>query len=115
MRSGALGDVFGRRMFVLGLGLFVVSCALMALARGGWMVVVGRVGQGAAGAAWWSVPTAVCLAVTALAFPVVERRMAAPLVDLRLLRNPVLVGATHPAAEGVTATAAVAHTVPVPH
>ncbi|AIJ26874.1 MFS transporter [Amycolatopsis methanolica] len=205
--SGALGDVFGRRrVFVLGLGLFVVSCVLIALAPGGWMVVVGRVVQGAAGAAilasglsllsvvtegpaqmrsvaywgaaaaagaaagpvvggvlneaagwqglfwiaaavaaacvpwtlrtvpesrdpdrprsidvpgtllvacvlapfvfamtkgsdwgWWSVPTVVCLAVTALAaiaFPVVEHRMAAPLVDLRLLRNPVLVGAT---------------------
>src|SRR6201991_1191420 len=50
--SGALGDVFGRRkMFISGLALFVVSCILIALARAGWMVVVGRVIQGAAGAA----------------------------------------------------------------
>ena len=205
--SGALGDVFGRRrVFVLGLGLFVVSCVLIALAPGGWMVVLGRVIQGAAGAAilasglsllsvvtegpaqmrsvaywgaaaaagaaagpvlggvlneatgwqglfwidaaiavvcipwtvrtvpesrdpdrprsvdfagtvlvacvlapfvfamtegsdwgWLSVPTLVCLVITvlaAIAFPMVERRVAVPLVDLRLLRNPVLVGAT---------------------
>ncbi|GAA1390378.1 DHA2 family efflux MFS transporter permease subunit [Pseudonocardia kongjuensis] len=49
--SGALGDVFGRRrIFVAGLLLFVVSCALIALARGGTLVVVGRLIQGAAGA-----------------------------------------------------------------
>lgn len=205
--SGALGDVFGRRrIFLLGLALFVASCVLIALAPGAWMVVVGRVIQGAAGAAilasglsllsvvtegpaqmrsvaywgaaaaagaaagpvlggvlneatgwaglfwidaavaavcipwamrtvpesrdpnrprsidvagtvlvacvlapfvfamtkgsdwgWLSVPTLVCLIITvlaAVAFPVVERRVTAPLVDLRLLRNPVLVSAT---------------------
>jgi EmrB/QacA subfamily drug resistance transporter len=49
--SGAMGDVFGRRrIFVAGLLLFVVSCALIALAQSGWMVVVGRLIQGAAGA-----------------------------------------------------------------
>jgi EmrB/QacA subfamily drug resistance transporter len=205
--SGALGDVFGRRkMFVYGLALFVVSCVLIALAQAGWMVIAGRVIQGAAGAAivasglsllsvvtagpqqmrsvalwgaaaaagaaagpvvggvlneatgwqglfwidaaiavvcipwalgtvpesrdpsrprsidlagtvlvaavlapfvfamtngsswgWWSVPTVLCLVISVLAaigFVVVERRIAAPLVDLRLLRNTLLVGST---------------------
>ncbi|HET6500602.1 MAG TPA: MFS transporter [Amycolatopsis sp.] len=204
---GALGDVFGRRrMFVYGLGLFVVSCVFIALATTGWMVVLGRVIQGAAGASivasglsllssgttgpaqmrsvalwgaaaaagaaagpvlggvlnqstgwqglfwidaviaavcipwtwrtvpesrdptrsrsidfagtvlvaavlvpfvfavtkasswgWLSVPTLVCLVITALAavgFVLVERRIPAPLVDLRLLRNALLVGST---------------------
>jgi EmrB/QacA subfamily drug resistance transporter len=204
---GALGDVFGRRrMFVYGLGLFVVSCVLIALATTGWMVVLGRVIQGAAGASivasglsllssattgpaqmksvalwgaaaaggaaagpvlggvlnqstgwqglfwidaaiaavcipwtvrtvsesrdparsrsidfagtvlvaavlvpfvfamtrassgdWLSAPTLACLVITVLAaigFVLVERRIPAPLVDLRLLRNALLVGST---------------------
>ena len=50
--SGAMGDVFGRRrVFVGGLALFVASCALIALASTGGLVVAGRVIQGAAGAA----------------------------------------------------------------
>ncbi|MEV0894498.1 MFS transporter [Promicromonospora sp. MEB111] len=49
--SGSLGDVFGRkRVFQLGLALFVVSCVLIALASSGGMVIAGRVIQGAAGA-----------------------------------------------------------------
>ena len=49
--SGALGDVFGRkRVFQLGLLLFVASCVLIALAQSGGMVIAGRVIQGAAGA-----------------------------------------------------------------
>ncbi|MGH1565410.1 MFS transporter [Mumia sp. DW29H23] len=49
--SGALGDVFGRkRIFQLGLLLFVASCILIALANTGEMVIVGRLIQGAAGA-----------------------------------------------------------------
>jgi EmrB/QacA subfamily drug resistance transporter len=204
--SGALGDVFGRRkMFVYGLALFVASCVLIALATAGWMVIAGRVIQGAGGAAivasglsllsvvtagpkqmrsvalwgaaaaagaagpvvggvlneatgwqglfwidaaiavlcipwalgtvpesrdplrarsidlagtvlvaavlapfvfamtkgsswgWWSVPTVVCLVISVLAavgFVAVERRIPAPLVDLRLLRNALLVGST---------------------
>jgi EmrB/QacA subfamily drug resistance transporter len=48
--SGSLGDVFGRkRIFQLGLALFVVSCILIALAQSGSMVIAGRVIQGAAG------------------------------------------------------------------
>jgi len=48
--SGSLGDVFGRkRIFQLGLALFVVSCILIALAQTGGMVIAGRVIQGAAG------------------------------------------------------------------
>jgi EmrB/QacA subfamily drug resistance transporter len=48
--SGAMGDVFGRRrVFVGGLVLFVLSCVLIALARSGEMVVIGRLIQGAAG------------------------------------------------------------------
>lgn len=58
--SGALGDVFGRRrLFVAGLALFVASCALIALARVGEMVVIGRLIQGAAGAA--ILATGLCL------------------------------------------------------
>ncbi|WP_066462347.1 MFS transporter [Sanguibacter suarezii] len=49
--AGSLGDVFGRRrIFQLGLALFVVSCVLIALADSGGMVIAGRVIQGAAGA-----------------------------------------------------------------
>ncbi|GAA4363903.1 MFS transporter [Nocardioides caricicola] len=48
--SGSLGDVFGRkRVFQLGLLLFVLSCVLIALAETGGMVIAGRVIQGAAG------------------------------------------------------------------
>ncbi|MGW2091986.1 MFS transporter [Promicromonospora sukumoe] len=205
--SGSLGDVFGRkRVFQLGLALFVVSCVLIALAQSGGMVIAGRVIQGAAGATilacglsllsvatkgdenlravslwgaaaavgaaagplvggvlvdatgwqglfwidagvavlcmvltwftvaessdpdaprsvdylgtflialtlmplilgvsksgdwgWFSVPTLTCFAVTLLAgwgFVRTERRVAAPLLDLALLRNRTLVGAT---------------------
>ncbi|MBA2956256.1 MFS transporter [Nocardioides sp. MAH-18] len=49
--SGSLGDVFGRkRIFQVGLALFVVSCVLIALAETGGMVIAGRLVQGAAGA-----------------------------------------------------------------
>jgi EmrB/QacA subfamily drug resistance transporter len=49
--SGSLGDVFGRRrVFQLGLALFVGSCVLIALAGSGAMVIAGRMIQGAAGA-----------------------------------------------------------------
>jgi EmrB/QacA subfamily drug resistance transporter len=49
--SGSLGDVFGRkRIFQLGLLLFVGSCLVIALAGSGGMVIAGRVIQGAAGA-----------------------------------------------------------------
>ena len=49
--SGSLGDVFGRRrIFQLGLLLFVVSCVMIALAGSGGMVIAGRLVQGAAGA-----------------------------------------------------------------
>ena len=48
--SGSLGDVFGRkRVFQLGLLLFVVSCVLIALSSSGEMVIAGRFIQGAAG------------------------------------------------------------------
>ncbi len=49
--SGSLGDVFGRRkVFQLGLLLFVASCVLIALSSSGEMVIAGRAVQGAAGA-----------------------------------------------------------------
>ena len=49
--SGALGDIFGRkRVFQLGLLLFVASCVLIALSSSGGMVIAGRMIQGAAGA-----------------------------------------------------------------
>ncbi|WP_323098540.1 MFS transporter [Intrasporangium sp. YIM S08009] len=49
--SGSLGDVFGRkRVFQLGLVLFVVSCVLIALSHSGGAVIAGRFIQGAAGA-----------------------------------------------------------------
>ncbi|WP_433829922.1 MFS transporter [Actinoplanes sp. CA-015351] len=46
---------------------------------------------------WFSVPTISCLVIAVLGaagFVAAERRAAAPLVDLRLLRNRVLVGST---------------------
>ncbi len=49
--SGSLGDVFGRkRIFQLGLLLFVASCVLIALSDSGEMVIAGRCLQGASGA-----------------------------------------------------------------
>ena len=49
--SGSLGDIFGRkRIFQLGLLLFVASCVLIALSTTGGMVIAGRMIQGAAGA-----------------------------------------------------------------
>jgi len=49
--SGALGDVFGRkRVFQLGLALFVLSCVFIALSSSGGAVIAGRIIQGAAGA-----------------------------------------------------------------
>jgi EmrB/QacA subfamily drug resistance transporter len=48
--SGALGDVFGRRrIFLGGLALFVISCALIALSSAAAGVIAGRMIQGAAG------------------------------------------------------------------
>jgi EmrB/QacA subfamily drug resistance transporter len=48
--SGALGDVFGRRkVFLGGLLLFIVSCALIALSDTQTGVIAGRCIQGAAG------------------------------------------------------------------
>ncbi len=49
--SGSLGDVFGRRkVFQLGLLLFIASCVLIGLSTSGEAVIVGRFIQGAAGA-----------------------------------------------------------------
>ena len=49
--SGSLGDVFGRkRVFQLGLLLFVGSCIFIALTTSGGGVIAGRLVQGAAGA-----------------------------------------------------------------
>ena len=49
--SGSLGDVFGRkRVFQLGLLLFVVSCVFIGLSSSGGAVIAGRFVQGAAGA-----------------------------------------------------------------
>jgi MFS family permease len=49
--GGVLGDIIGRRrVFVGALALFVVSCALIALAGSGGGVIAGRAIQGAAGA-----------------------------------------------------------------
>src|SRR5918995_4827794 len=49
--SGALGDVLGRRkVFLAGLGLFIASCALIALSTTGAGVIGGRMIQGASGA-----------------------------------------------------------------
>src|SRR5919112_1268088 len=48
--SGALGDVLGRRkVFLAGLALFVLSCALIALSGSAAGVIIGRMIQGAAG------------------------------------------------------------------
>ncbi len=218
--SGALGDVFGRRrVFLLGLLVFIASCVVIALAGQGWMVILGRIVQGSSGATilacglsllsvassgreqmravalwggaaaagaaagpvvggvldqatgwqglfwidaaialacvpltlrtvaessdpdrprtidlagtvlvagvlvpfvfamtegpswgWLSAPTLVCLLLAvacAVGFVVVERRVSAPLVDLRLLRNPLLVGSTVAILIGAGAIAAI--------
>ncbi len=48
--SGSLGDVCGRRrVFQLGLALFVVSCVFIGLSSSGGAVIAGRFIQGAAG------------------------------------------------------------------
>ena len=48
--AGSLGDVFGRRrVFQLGLALFVVSCVFIGLSSSGGAVIAGRFIQGAAG------------------------------------------------------------------
>ncbi|WP_010697048.1 MFS transporter [Saccharopolyspora spinosa] len=222
--SGAMGDVFGRRrMFQVGLVLFVISCVLIGFAGTGLQVILGRLIQGAAGSTilasglsllsvtssgnaqvkavalwgaaaaagaaagpvvggvlnevagwqglfwidaaiavvcilvtlvtvpesrdpnrprtidllgtvlvaaalvpfvfamtegsswgWLSAPTLVCLISSALAgvgFAVVERRVSAPLVDLRLLRNVLLVGATGAILIGAGAIAALSFLV----
>ena len=45
--SGSLGDVFGRkRIFQLGLLLFIASCVLIALSDSGGMVIAGRAHPG---------------------------------------------------------------------
>lgn len=50
--SGALADVFGRRLvFLIGLLLFIGSCVMIALSPDGYWVIAGRCIQGAAGAA----------------------------------------------------------------
>ena len=49
--AGAMGDVFGRkRVFQLGLLLFIASCVFIALSTTGGAVIAGRIIQGAAGA-----------------------------------------------------------------
>lgn len=49
--AGAMGDVFGRkRVFQLGLLLFIASCVFIALSTSGLAVIIGRIIQGAAGA-----------------------------------------------------------------
>ena len=49
--SGALGDVFGRRLlFLIGIALFVGSCVFIALSTSGEAVIIGRCIQGASGA-----------------------------------------------------------------
>ena len=48
--SGSLGDVFGRkRIFQLGLLLFVASCVLIALSQSGGMVIAGPAHPGRVG------------------------------------------------------------------
>ena len=57
--SGSLGDVFGRkRVFQLGLLLFVVSCILIALSSSGGAVIAGRVIQGATERRSWRADSA---------------------------------------------------------
>jgi predicted MFS family arabinose efflux permease len=47
-----LGDVFGqRRVYLLGLAIFMISSAWLGLTGAGWGMIAGRVVQGAAGAA----------------------------------------------------------------
>ncbi len=59
---------------------------------------------------WLSVPTLACLVITvaaAVGFVLVERRVSAPLIDLALLRNVLLVGSTLVILIGAGAIAAI--------
>jgi MFS family permease len=54
--SGSLGDVFGRkRIFQLGLLLFVASCVLIAISNTGGMVIAGRMSKEPLGPRSWPV------------------------------------------------------------
>ncbi len=69
-------------------GTILIALTLMPL-------ILGVSKSGAWG--WLSVPTLLCFAITIVAgyaFVAVERRVKAPLLDLALLRNRVLVGST---------------------
>ena len=94
MTGAALGDRLGRRrMFVVGLGLFVAASAACALAPGiGWLIAA-RAFQGIGGAL--VVPLA--MALLSAAFPREERGKAlgifSGLTGLALIAGPVVGGA----------------------
>lgn len=92
--GAALGDRFGRRrMFVLGLAVFVAASAGCALADGPATLIAARAAQGAAAA----LVTPLAMALLSAAFPPAERGRAlglfAGLTGLALILGPVVGGA----------------------
>jgi EmrB/QacA subfamily drug resistance transporter len=92
--GAALGDRFGRRrLFIVGLGLFVVASAGCALAAGPAGLILARAAQGAAAA----LVTPLAMALLSAAFPPAERGRAlglfAGLTGLALILGPVVGGA----------------------
>jgi EmrB/QacA subfamily drug resistance transporter len=93
LTGAALGDRFGRRrMFILGIGLFVAASAACALAGNAPALIAARAVQGAGAAL--IVPLA--MALLAAAFPPPERGKAlglfASITGLALILGPVLGG-----------------------
>ncbi|MFC5475673.1 DHA2 family efflux MFS transporter permease subunit [Paraherbaspirillum soli] len=94
LSGAALGDRFGRRrMFVLGLGLFVAASAACALSRNIEWLIVARIVQGAGAA----LLTPLAMALLSAAFPPEQRGKALGLFSgitgLALIAGPLLGGA----------------------
>jgi EmrB/QacA subfamily drug resistance transporter len=97
--AAALGDRFGRRrMFTVGLGLFVAASATCALAPGAGSLIAARAVQGVGGAL--VIPNA--LALVSAAFPAARRGSALGILQgitgLAVVAGPVIGGAV---AEGI--------------
>jgi EmrB/QacA subfamily drug resistance transporter len=94
LTGAALGDRFGRRrMFVAGIGFFVLASAICALAPNAGMLIIGRAAQGVGAALL--MPLA--MALLSAAFPPQERGRAlgifSGVTGLGIIAGPLLGGA----------------------